>query len=89
VEEDARSTHGQTDLLIAELQYRVRSLEETNGEKRHIIAALTQRIPAIEAPENAPESPEPQPDRLSSTTQASEGAQEGLERPWWRRVFGS
>ena len=34
-----------TDLLIAELQDRVRSLEEANRENRHIIAALTSRIP--------------------------------------------
>jgi hypothetical protein len=34
-----------TDLLIAELQNRVRSLEEANRENRRIIAALTQRIP--------------------------------------------
>jgi hypothetical protein len=39
-----------TDLLIAELQNRVRSLEEANRENRRIIAALTQRIPEIEAP---------------------------------------
>jgi hypothetical protein len=39
-----------TDLLISELQNRVRSLEEANRENRRIIAALTQRIPEIEAP---------------------------------------
>jgi chromosome segregation ATPase len=47
-----------TDLLIAELQDRVRSLEEANRENRRIIAALTSRIPAIEAPSEARESPE-------------------------------
>src|SRR5215212_2916998 len=47
-----------TDLLIAELQDRVRSLEEANRENRRIIAALTSRIPAIEAPQEARESPE-------------------------------
>lgn len=76
-----------TDLLIAELQDRVRSLEEANRENRRIIAALTSRIPAIEAPESPPESPEtveeserepsgPRPDRTET--------QEGPERPWWR-----
>jgi hypothetical protein len=72
-----------TDLLIAELQDRVRSLEEANRENRRIIAALTARIPAIEAPEaveEAPEGAEPHPD--------APGAQEGAERPWWRRWFG-
>jgi hypothetical protein len=79
-----------TDLLIAELQDRVRSLEEANRENRRIIAALTSRIPAIEAPPEARESPEtveeeqgrgrPHSDRVES--------QEAVQRPWWRRVFG-
>ena len=47
-----------TKLLIAELQDRVRSLEEANRENRRIIAALTQRIPAIEAPPDERERPE-------------------------------
>src|SRR5215203_5215164 len=41
-------TVDRTELLIAELQDRVRSLEEANRENRRIIAALTARIPAIE-----------------------------------------
>src|SRR5215218_10456201 len=72
-----------TDALIAELQDRVRSLEEANRENRRIIAALTSRIPAIEAPEtveDAPESAEPHP--------GAGEAQEAVQRPWWRRVFG-
>jgi transcriptional regulator with XRE-family HTH domain len=41
--------------LIDELHDRVRSLEEANRENRRIIAALTQRIPELEAPrEQAP-----------------------------------
>ena len=47
-----------TDLLITELQDRVRSLEEANRENRRIIAALTSRIPQLEAPSEARESPE-------------------------------
>jgi hypothetical protein len=50
-----------TDLLIAELQDRVRSLEDANRENRRIIAALTQRIPAIEAPTEAPSEPPESP----------------------------
>jgi hypothetical protein len=48
-----------TDLLISELQDRVRSLEESHREHRRIIAALTQHFPAIEAPSDAPETTEP------------------------------
>jgi hypothetical protein len=80
-----------TDALIAELQDRVRSLEEANRENRRIIAALTSRIPAIEAPQEARESPqaaEEESDRAEPRP-ATGGAQESAHRPWWRRMFGS
>jgi hypothetical protein len=80
-----------TDLLIAELQDRVRSLEEANRENRRIIAALTSRIPAIEAPSDERESPETvegEPERAGPRSGTS-GSQEGVQKPWWRRVFGS
>jgi hypothetical protein len=79
-----------TDLLIAELQDRVRSLEEANRENRRIIAALTSRIPAIEAPSDERESPETvegERERAESRSDAF-GAQESVQRPWWRRMFG-
>ena len=80
-----------TDLLIAELQDRVRSLEEANRENRRIIAALTSRIPAIEAPPDEreePETVEEEPERVEPRPAAG-GAQEGTQRrSWWRRVFG-
>jgi hypothetical protein len=84
-----------TELLIAELQDRVRSLEEANRENRRIIAALTQRIPEIEAPpqgtppepSEAPAEATEQPGRVGPQTEV-EGPQEGTELPWWRRMFG-
>ena len=79
-----------TDLLIAELQDRVRSLEEANRENRRIIAALTSRIPAIEAPTEPPgglETAQEQQER-GEPHSATGGAEEGVRRPWWRRVFG-
>jgi hypothetical protein len=86
----ADQPNDRTDLLIAELQDRVRSLEEANRENRRIIAALTSRIPAIEAPQEAtggaetaeeePERAEPRPVTVKS--------QETVQKPWWRRVFG-
>jgi excisionase family DNA binding protein len=45
--------------LIDELRDRVRSLEEANRENRRIIAALTQRIPEVEAPREQAPPPEP------------------------------
>jgi excisionase family DNA binding protein len=82
------SVDDRTDILIAEMRDRIRALEEANRENRRIIAALTQRIPAIEAPQDAPESPQTRSDR-STPTDADEGAQEPDTRPWWQRWFGS
>jgi len=90
-------TQTRTDELIAELQDRVRSLDdqldqerEANRENRRIIAALTSRIPAIEAPSEERESSEPvseTPERAEPRSDAP-GAREGVRRPWWRRVLG-
>ena len=50
-----------TVLLITEMQDRIQALEEANRENRRIIAALTQRIPAIEAPSQEASSEPPEP----------------------------
>ena len=81
-----------TDVLIAELQDRVRSLEEANRENRRIIAALTSRIPAIEAPSEADEreateTVEGEHARGGQPRPGTAGAQESAQRPWWRSVF--
>jgi hypothetical protein len=71
-----------TDLLIAELQDRVRSLEEANRENRQIIAGLTSRIPAIEAIQEASEASETveeEPDRAEPRP-ATGGPQESVQR---------
>jgi len=68
---------------------------EANRENRRIIAALTSRMPAIEAPSEERESPETvegseaEPKRAeprSSAGVAEEGAQ---WRGFWSRLFGS
>jgi hypothetical protein len=82
-----------TDALIAELQDRVRSLEEANRENRRIIAALTARIPelppaASQEPSEAPSEATEQPGRVGPQAPL-EGPREPTEpRSWWRRVFG-
>jgi len=76
--------------LIDELKDRVRSLEDANRENRRIIAALTQRIPELEAPSKPPGGPATaadEPERAEPHSEAP-GAQESVQRPWWRRVFG-
>jgi len=88
---------GESGALTSQMQARIESLEhqleeanERDRENRRIIAALTSRIPALEAPSRERESPETaegQQDRGEAHS-ATGGAQEGEQRPWWRRVFG-
>jgi hypothetical protein len=74
-----------TDVLIAELQDRVRSLEEANRENRRLLAAALERIPALEPPESPETDAAPRPG-----TQAPPEPQPAAEtRPWWRRWFGA
>jgi len=76
--------------LIATLQKQLEAEREANRENRRIIAALTSRIPAIEAPQEPPEPPQTAPEEPERAEPRSDvpGAQEGVQRPWWRRVFG-
>jgi len=79
------------DETIAALREQLAQANERDRENRRIIAALTSRIPAIEAPQEVSESSEtveeqqgrgePRPD--------APGAQEGSQRPWWRRIFNA
>jgi hypothetical protein len=99
IEPTPEPTVDRTDELIEEFRSRVHSLEyqlgqerEANRENRRIIAALTSRIPAIEASEAAderesPETAEEQQGR-GEPHSATGGAQEGAQRPWWRRILG-
>jgi len=80
------------DETIATLRDQLEAERQAHAEARRIIAGLVERIPAIEAPaspearespetaEEEPESAEPLSDRVE--------AQEGVQRPWWRRWFG-
>ncbi len=77
------------DELLEELRDRVRALEEANRENRRIILALTSRLPALQAPRDAPETDaetvgggEDRPVR----SEAHEGVQDA-RRPWWIRIF--
>ena len=96
-DDDPNTVHPETQVeawreLIDELRDRVRSLEESNRENRRIIAALTQRIPELEAPASpeareSQETAEEQPERDERRPATGE-AQEGARRPWWRRMLG-
>jgi hypothetical protein len=84
--------------LRAELAHRGETYIEESRRKDSIIAALTQRIPELEAPASAatetresPVSPGP-PGATTVTADVGGGPQSGTEPPqersWWRRVFG-
>jgi len=74
-------------LMQEQVDYLRHQLEVWQDEARrkdHIIAALTERIPELEAPESAT--------RASDTAKprsATEEQQAATSRPWWRRLFGS
>jgi hypothetical protein len=77
------------DETIATLRDQLEAERQAHAEARRIIAGLVERIPAIEAQQEVPESPEtgeeqqgrgePHTDRVES--------QEGTQRPWWRRAL--
>ena len=82
---------------VAYLRSQLDQEREANRENRRIIAALTQRIPELEAPaspeppgasESVVEEPERVEPRSAEPRSATGGAQEGAERPWSRRKFG-
>jgi excisionase family DNA binding protein len=65
---------------MAEEQRRRKEAKRERDELREELYALRETPEASEAGEEEPERAEPRP--------ATGGAQEGVRRPWWRRVFG-
>ena len=88
---------GESTTLMSQMQARIDSLErqleeanERDRENRRIIAALTSRIPAIEAPQEsseAAETVEEESERAEPHSAAGE-AQTAPSRPWWRKLLG-
>jgi Helix-turn-helix domain len=90
--------HSEPDTLTSELRDRLRYVEEqleaerqAHAEARRLLMAALERIPPqLEAPSEERESPptvEEEPERAEPYS-ATGGAEEGVRRPWWRRVFG-
>ena len=86
------------DALTSELRDRLRYVEgqleaerQAHAEARRIIAGLVERIPAIEAPQEVSEAPQTAQDSSEGAAPRPDtpGAQEGAQRPWWRRLLGS
>src|ERR671911_3000268 len=87
------------DTLTSELRDRLRYVEgqleaerQAHAEARRIIAGLVERIPAIEAPSEAPESPESRSgtdDPSEAAAGSQTAAQPQRRSPWWRRLLGN
>jgi hypothetical protein len=96
VQELVEVLRAQVEMLRAELD----EAHAANRENRRIIAALTQRIPELEAPreQTVPQEPTGSPEGVFEEPERAEprsatgGAQEGAENPrrrsWWREFFG-
>jgi hypothetical protein len=74
----------------ATLQAQLEAERNAHAEARRLLLEALTKIPAaIEAPQEAPESPETVEEEPERTARpATGGAQEGARRPWWRRVLG-
>ncbi len=94
---------GDQSELVASLQDQVRYLRErldaerearTEERRRHdtVVAQLTSKIPAIEAPQEASEAAETVEEESegAANRSATEGSRETATEPrsWWRRMFG-
>ena len=74
---------------IQSLEDQIAFLRRELERKDAILLNLTERIPELEASSEAsaaPETAEEEPERAEPRPAAG-GTQEGVQRPWWRRLF--
>jgi hypothetical protein len=71
----------------ATLQAQLEAERQAHAEARRLLMAALERIPAIEAPQEASEAAETGGQGRGQHSATVE-SQEGVRRPWWRRVFG-
>jgi hypothetical protein len=78
------------DAYIRSLEDQIAFLRRELERKDTILLNLTERIPELEAPSEARESPQTAEEQQGRGEPRSDapGAQEGEQRPWWRRLFG-
>jgi hypothetical protein len=83
--EQAQSTlEDERRQVVQELEQERRRREEAERERED----LRQQLNALRDERESPETVEEEPERAETRPDAP-GAQEGVHRPWWRRVFGS
>jgi excisionase family DNA binding protein len=79
------------DETIRILTQQLEAERRANEENRRIIAALTSRIPELEAPQEPREVSETataDPVEPTTSEPARDAPEAAQPRPWWRRVFG-
>jgi hypothetical protein len=89
-DQDPTAPENRTAELIATLQEQLQAERQAHAEARRIIAGLVERIPAIEALQEASETAETveeEPERAEPRPLTVE-SQESVQRPWWRQWFG-
>jgi len=94
-DQDTSQPQPDATALTSELRDRLRYVEgqleaerQAHAEARRLLMAALERIPPqLEAPPEKREPPE-SPGPTGTPPEAPEEAQEGVQRPWWRRMFG-
>jgi len=95
-DQDTVQTQSASAALISEmrahnatLQAQLEAERQAHAEARRLLAAALERIPAIEAPQEALEAAETGEEQQGrgEPRPATGEAQEGARRPWWKRVF--
>ncbi len=77
------SLHDQVSYLRGQLDAEREARAEERRRHDTVMAQLTSKFPAIEAPREAREASEG-----ASPHSATAGSQTATQRPWWRRIFG-
>jgi hypothetical protein len=91
---DGRETVGDGPLVermaseIDHLRGRLEEAHAANRENRRIIAALTQRIPELEASPDPREGDVTAPEETAKDTASPEQQEPSQRRSWWRVFFG-
>jgi flagellar motility protein MotE (MotC chaperone) len=90
VDQGTTAPEDRTAELIATLREQLQAERQAHAEARRLLAAALERIPAIEAPADERESSQTVEEEQERTgpRPATVESQEGVRRPWWRRVFG-
>jgi len=88
-DQDAGESEDRTAELIATLHEQLAAERQAHAEARRLLMAALERIPPqLEAPQEAAAEPTEDQQGRAEPRPDAPGAQEGVRRPWWRRMFG-